>query len=175
MISRRYQWESYSQMPDNDVRISIGIGNPYHRNIGVYQDPIHDAINKGYPYFSFSLDELAPKKFTEKQADESLERIGVVPNPYFAHNAYEVTQLDNIVKIINLPPTCSIKIFNLSGTLIRSFEKSSEQTWIDWNLTNTSDVPISGGAYIIHVSVPNVGEKIIKWFGVLRPADLSNF
>ena len=35
-------------MPDNDVRISIGIGNPYHRNIGVYQDPIHDAINKGY-------------------------------------------------------------------------------------------------------------------------------
>lgn len=175
MILPRYQWVNYSDMPDCDVKISIRIANPYIKNIGVYQDLQHDAINKGYPYFKFSLDELAAKRNVTTVEKSNLDRIGVVPNPYFAHNQYETTQLDNLVKIINLPHTCTVKIFNMSGTLIRDFSKSSDQTWIDWDITNASDVPVASGVYIIHVSVPNVGDKVLKWFGVLRPADLSNF
>jgi hypothetical protein len=29
--------------------------------------------------------------------------------------------------------------------------------------------------YIIHIDVPNIGEKVLKWFGVMRPIDLDNF
>jgi hypothetical protein len=29
--------------------------------------------------------------------------------------------------------------------------------------------------YIIHVEVPGVGEKVVKWFGVMRPIDLDSF
>ena len=35
--------------------------------------------------------------------------------------------------------------------------------------------PHRGGVYIIHIDVPNVGEKTLKWFGIMRPTDLDNF
>ena len=45
----------------------------------------------------------------------------------------------------------------------------------DWDLKNEALVPIAGGVYIIHVDVPDVGEKVVKWFGALRPTDVNNF
>jgi hypothetical protein len=42
-------------------------------------------------------------------------------------------------------------------------------------LKNYINIPISSGVYIIHVDVPGAGEKILKWFGVMRPVDLDNF
>ena len=49
------------------------------------------------------------------------------------------------------------------------------QTSIDWDLKNFAGIPISGGIYLIHVKVVGVGEKVIKWFGTLRPIDLNSF
>jgi hypothetical protein len=42
-------------------------------------------------------------------------------------------------------------------------------------LKNERNIPIASGTYIIHVDVPGIGEKILKWFGVMRPVDLNNF
>jgi hypothetical protein len=42
-------------------------------------------------------------------------------------------------------------------------------------MKNQAGIPISSGIYIIHVVVPGVGEKVVKWFGVLRPIDLDSF
>jgi hypothetical protein len=36
-------------------------------------------------------------------------------------------------------------------------------------------VPIASGVYIIHVDAGALGEKIVKWFGALRPVDLNSF
>jgi len=44
---------------------------------------------------------------------------------------------------------------------------------VEWDLKNTSGIPIAGGVYIIHVNAPGIGEKTIKWFGTLRPVDLQ--
>jgi len=46
---------------------------------------------------------------------------------------------------------------------------------VDWDLKNHKNVPVSGGTYICHVNVPGSGEKVLKWFGVMRPVDLQNF
>ena len=83
--------------------------------------------------------------------------------------------MDNRVKFINLPQTCTIKIHNVGGTLIRTFRKDNDLTYLDWDLKNGNSVPIAGGTYICHVDVPGVGEKVVKWFGVIRPVDLQNF
>jgi len=29
--------------------------------------------------------------------------------------------------------------------------------------------------YLIHVDVPNIGERTLKWFGVIKPTDLNGF
>ncbi|HON18681.1 MAG TPA: T9SS type A sorting domain-containing protein, partial [Salinivirgaceae bacterium] len=177
LIPRAYRWNTYDQMPNNEVKVKIRLAYPYHANLQgtIFSDSLQLAINKGYPYVTFSLDDLAPTRNDVDVAKTALDRVNVVPNPYYAHNPYELTQLDNLVKIINLPRECTVRIYNMAGTLIREFTKSSDQSWIDWNLTNSSDVPVAGGIYLIHISAPNVGERVIKWFGVMRPADLSNF
>ncbi|MFT6728156.1 MAG: flagellar hook assembly protein FlgD, partial [Flavobacteriales bacterium] len=98
-----------------------------------------------------------------------------VPNPYYAFSEYESGKLDNRIKITNLPEECVINIYNISGTLVRTFNKVDPLTSLEWDLKNRRNVPVAGGVYIIHINVPGVGEKILKWFGVMRPVDLDNF
>ena len=89
---------------------------------------------------------------------------------------YETSKLDNRVKITNLPEECTVSIYNLSGTLVRQYQRTNDPvTALDWDLKNQKNVPIAGGVYIIHVDVPGIGQKILKWFGVMRPVDLDNF
>jgi hypothetical protein len=104
-----------------------------------------------------------------------LDEVNVVPNPYYAFSGYESGRLDNRVKITNLPEVCTVRIYNLSGTLIRTYMKADPLTSLEWDLKNETNVPISGGVYIIHVDVPGVGQKVLKWFGILRPTDLDTF
>jgi hypothetical protein len=68
-----------------------------------------------------------------------------------------------------------VSIYNLSGTLIRFYNKADPITYLDWDLKNNKNIPIASGTYIIHIKTPEGGEKILKWFGVMRPVDLDNF
>jgi hypothetical protein len=79
------------------------------------------------------------------------------------------------VKITNLPEKCIISIYNVNGTLIRQFNKDNKNTYLTWDLKNTYGISIASGVYIIHINAPGIGEKVIKWFGALRPIDLNNF
>ncbi|MBI4930647.1 MAG: hypothetical protein HY841_07785 [Bacteroidetes bacterium] len=156
------------------------------------------AQNNNYPMYTFSMGVLeAPHLLDHTDALDpvtALDYIKVVPNPYYAYSLYEKNSLDNRVKITNLPAKCTVSIYNLSGTLIRTFKKAAEVTnhepygydsngnpepthdgSLDWDLKNTAGIPIASGVYIIHVEVPDVGEKIVKWFGIMRPIDLDSF
>jgi hypothetical protein len=79
------------------------------------------------------------------------------------------------VKFINLPPKCTINIFTLNGSLVRQIKKDDENTYLDWDVKNQVNVPIASGMYIVHVDGGALGEKIIKWFGVMRQIDLDSF
>jgi flagellar hook assembly protein FlgD len=105
-----------------------------------------------------------------------LDVINVVPNPYNAFSSYESSQIDQRVKIINLPVKCTISIYNLNGTLVRQYDRDDNTiTSLDWDLKNSKNVPIASGVYLIHINAPGIGEKTLKWFGVLRPIDLDSF
>jgi len=131
--------------------------------------------NDSRPVYTFSTQGFAVQKGNVDALEDALVDINVVPNPYYAISEYEGSALDNVVKFTNLPQNCNIRIYNMSGTLIRRFNKADPQNFLDWDLNNQAGIPISSGVYLIHVEVPNVGEKILKWFGVTRPVDLDNF
>jgi hypothetical protein len=61
---------------------------------------------------------------------------------------------------------------NSAGTSItgKNFETSQ-----DWDLRNHKNVPIASGLYLIHIEAPGIGERTLKWFGVMRPIDLDAF
>ena len=127
------------------------------------------------PIYRFNTDDIVADKGNLDVAKDAMEMINVVPNPYYGYNSYEVNQLDNRVKITNLPQRATISIFTVSGTLVRKIKKDDTVSSIDWDLKNDYGIPIASGLYIIHVNAPGIGKKVIKWFGALRPIDLDTF
>jgi hypothetical protein len=132
--------------------------------------------NDNYPFYSFNTKNIATIKESKFAGENALNLINVVPNPYYAYSEYELNQLTNLVKITNLPVTCTVSIYNINGTLIRRIQKDDKKaTYLDWDLKNNTGIPIASGLYYIHVDAGDLGEKTIKWFGALRPVDLNAF
>ena len=130
--------------------------------------------NNGKPMYGWSMDEIETQYGSRDKMSEVLEIINVVPNPYRAFSEYETNRIDSRVKITNLPDRCSIKIYTTHGKLIKSFDKDSPETSPDWLLTNHAGIPIASGVYLIHVEVPDVGERVIKAYIAMRQVDLQN-
>lgn len=182
-----------------DVTVDINVNNPY----GKYYGPNGTgsshmgiaATNGDYPKYLFELnaDEAtltgqALRADAEQSYKESiLQAIGVVPNPYYSYSAYEtLSQLETKVRFVNIPGGSTISIYTLDGTLVRRLGPTTTaphrddntmnpSTTVDWDLHNHTGLPIAGGMYLIHVSVPEIGERVIKWFGTMRPVDLNSF
>jgi hypothetical protein len=165
-----------------ETRLRFRVTRPY----SIYAPPGVDTngtnTNKGYPWYSFSTDDLAPKKLNDagnpwgndKQA--LLDRIHVVPNPYYAYAGYEANRVDTRVRIINLPTKATISIYSLDGALIRKLTKDNATTsYVDWDIRNAKNLPIASGMYLIHVNADGIGETIIRWFGAMRPIDITQY
>ncbi len=165
----------------SEVTIRLRVSKPYDRYYTSY--PLRDSLalatdttNRNYPMYSFSTTDLAADTTNFAKAASDLDLINVVPNPYYAYSSYEVNQLDNRIKIVNLPKKCTVTIYTMNGILIRQFTKDTDlRSSIDWDLKNYAGIPIAGGLYIIHVNAEGLGERTIKWFGSLRPIDLNAF
>jgi len=179
-------------IPPSEARIKINMSRPYkglrNNNAGT---PLVSNVYK------FSTKGFQAEKNNLSAAQKALDLIRVVPNPYRAASDYEESQFENKVKITNLPSICTINIYTPDGTLVRTITKdvknsadnlgdSSEgiattnrnrafDSAIDWDLKNSRSIPIASGPYIIHVKADGVGEKVIKFFAVMRPLDLSNY
>ena len=121
------------------------------------------------------MDDIAVVTQMILAALDACSLINVVPNPYYAYSNYEFDKLDNVVKIVNLPDVCNVNIYTVNGTLVRSYKKDSPSTSIDWDLKNYKRIPVASGVYLIHVEVPGICERVVKWFGVVRPPDLDEF
>ncbi len=181
----------------NDVTIRIRVERPYQRYMAGALEPDNDMnLNDFNPVFEFNTEGMEAIKFVAAQNEKHLDLINVVPNPYYAYAdgpGYERNQLDTRVKITNLPPRCVVTIYNINGTMIRQYnvdkmgipnprsstrgEDTDGKTSIDWDLKNYAGIPIAGGIYLIHVKDTggNGGERVVKWFGAMRPIDLNTF
>ena len=154
------------------------------------------------PRYRFSTKGLAPKENVGDVAKSALDNIRFVPNPYLAYSAYESSAADTRVRITNLPNNCTVSIYTLDGTLVKTLRRAvntnvpdpatgkvielsdgvnidnSEvniESTVDWDLKNEKSVPVASGVYLFDINAPGIGHKILKWFGAMRPADVSNF
>ena len=163
----------------SDVRIRFRVKYPY----GPTADTLNAVqsgqagYNGGFPHYAFSTTDLAPSAVndaTDKNA--LLDRIHAVPNPYYGYAGYENNRLDTRVRIINLPRKASIDIYSLDGALVRRLTKDNpNQSYIDWDIRNNKGLPIASGMYLIHVKAEGIGETVVKWFGAMRPLDVTQY
>ncbi|MCU0422908.1 MAG: hypothetical protein MUC81_08875 [Bacteroidia bacterium] len=158
----------------SDVTISINVKRPY-ASFSVDANVENDSM----PLFRFKTDGFATLIGDKSVAKKALDKVSIVPNPYYAYSQYEDpgNQLDNRIKITNLPPKCLVQIYTQEGVVVRTIRKDDPtQTFVVWDLKNNAKVPIASGIYLIHIKSDDLGEeRIIKWFGIMRPVDYDTF
>lgn len=110
-----------------------------------------------------------------QRAKSDLDKVAVVPNPYVGAASWEPQNLfrtgrgERRIYFVNLPATCTIRIYTVSGNLVQTLRHDTE---IDngqepWNLVSKDGMDISYGIYIFHIDAPGIGEKIDK-FAVVK-------
>lgn len=166
----QFAFDSYCDIP-SDVRVQLRVNRSFANN------PVTDEV----PTYEFTLDNYASEFNQDETAENAVtDLINIVPNPYYGRSgtgrgSYEVAQLDQRVKITNLPFKCTIRIFTLNGQLVRIFRKESEAPNLEWDMRNDFGVPIASGLYIIHVDAEDYGEKILKFFCIMPELDLNAY
>ena len=168
----------------NEATIKIRVTRPYMRfSSGVDMGP-EVTENDNYPMYSFTTKNIAAQTGVAMGTDlakEVLDKINIVPNPYYGYSTYEGGALETYVKIVNLPSyedganQVTISIYTVSGILVRRLTKGDATTFVDWDLKNSANIPVSSGIYIIHVNAPGIGERTLKFFAAMRPTDLNAF
>ena len=154
---------------ESDAKVRLRVEKPYKSFATA------STVNAGLPMYEFDMTGMEVELGNQTAMDSALALINVVPNPYYAYSEYETDQLDNRIKITNLPEVCTVSIYNINGTLMRRFQKGDPKTSLDWDLKNFVDIPVASGVYLIHVKVPDVGERTLKWYGIMKPTDLNGF
>jgi len=157
-----------------DTRLKFRVQRPYANY------PAGDVSkNGGNPLYSFSTRNLAPVELWENpnaDKDALLDKIMAVPNPYYGYVGYELNRLDTRVRITNLPRRATVNVYSLDGALISRIEKDNPNvSYVDWNIRNTKGLPVASGMYLIHVQAEGIGEKVIRWFGAMRPVDITTY
>ena len=110
----------------------------------------------------------------EQRASE-LDRVRVVPNPYWGYSQYETSYDTPVLKFTHLDNVATIRIFNLAGQLVKTLYKNSEVSELSWDLRNEADLKIASGMYIAHIEVPDVGEKVLKFVVVQREERIDRY
>jgi hypothetical protein len=112
-----------------------------------------------------------------------LTKIRAVPNPYYAHSQYELSQFDRVLKFTNIPGSreVTIRIFNLAGDLVRTIRRSAQagndmsSSQINWDLNTENRLPVASGIYIARIEVAGIGATTLRIAVFVEQERLDNF
>jgi len=84
---------------------------------------------------------------------DDLTRVHTVPDPYYVTSQFEQTTDTKIIKFVNLPADCIIRIYSSSGVLVDLVEHHSETFGgaEDWNVRNRNNQIVASGVYFYHI------------------------
>jgi len=147
--------------------IQRALGQETAEMTGIYRIGISSPLTPGDKYrFIVKMDVTAA---TEK---DLFNKINVFPNPLFAYNpgvGYTGGSPDApYVTFSNLPTQINIKIYSLSGNLIRSLVKEDADPYMTWDLLNENGLRVASGMYLAIVSNPEFGQRVLK-FAIIMP------
>jgi len=122
----------------------------------IFSDKPFDTTDR-YEFTTQSL------KFEAGSSKDALDNVYVVPNPYIAYSRAEVAgpgtgiRDDKRIEFRNLPARCTIRIYTITGELLRKIEKDDVGSTAIWNLLSSEGQKIAFGVYLYHVDAPGIG------------------
>jgi len=109
-------------------------------------------------------------------ARQDVDKVNVFPNPYYAVNPQEINPYQRFVTFTHLPNRATIKIFTVSGQLIKIIEKDDNSQIIRWNLATDNNLYIASGIYVARVDMPDIGRvKTLKLAIIVEQQYPTNF
>jgi hypothetical protein len=90
-----------------------------------------------------------------------LAAVHTVPDPYYNHSAYE-TGSARQMRFVNLPDRAIIRIYSVSGILIRVLTHNDPTNGGDlqWDLRNRNNQFVASGVYFYHVEAADGRTKV---------------
>jgi hypothetical protein len=89
-----------------------------------------------------------------------LSQVHTVPDPYYVESKFEVSTEAKVLKFVGLPQDCIIRIYSISGVLVRVLEhhagnysssSTTQGSEHDWDLKNRNNQVVASGVYFWHV------------------------
>jgi hypothetical protein len=132
--------------------------------------------NPAIPNDVFVFDTDALVRGNTALAAGGMNAIRAVPNPYYTRSSYELDPFNRVIRFMNLPEVCTVRIFNLAGQLVRRLEKTDPNTSIlNWNVLTENGLPVGSGVYIFHVQAPGAGEYRSKLVVFMERERLNSY
>ncbi len=147
------------------------------------------AIRHLKPWYktdSLTFTVSAEKLINTNNAKSLMDSIRVVPNPYVATNMMEPSVVNKYLNqrrrllFTNLPAKCTIKIFTVSGMLVRELNSPGDclttfsgfgdnnTGTLHWDMLSWEGLEIAAGMYLYHVKDDETGEEKVGKFGVIK-------
>jgi len=106
----------------------------------------------------------------QQKASSDMDKIKVVPNPYYATNSFEGLNTftsgrgPREIQFRYLPQDCIIRIYTISGDLVKKINHTSSIDYGTgkWDLLTKDNLTASYGVYIYHIEAKGIGERIGK-------------
>ena len=147
------------------------------------------AMRHVKPWFtndSLTFTVSANQRIDAALVKNKMQDIRVVPNPYVASNMMEQSVVNKFLNqrrrmlFTNLPERCTIKIFTVSGNLIRELVAPDDAVTgysgfgdtntglLHWDMLTKEGLEIAAGMYFYHVEDEGTGEEISGKFAVIK-------
>jgi hypothetical protein len=114
-----------------------------------------------------------PLQYNSQFGDAALQNVIVVPNPYVVANDFELPSYrsdlrgDRVIQFRNLPQECTIRIYTITGELVRTLRKNDLTNYVNWDVLSSESARIGYGVYIYHIETPTGATKIGR-LGVIK-------
>ena len=161
----RNVWFVWNLDDVSDGSIDVVSGN---NNMGMEKGTVVRIITNKTNQVADVFMAEAPKVLKTDIADD-VEMINVFPNPYMGYHDLEQASpnlpLPKYVTFNHLPTTGKVqfRIFNIAGTQVASFLKTTTSQYQKWNMRNTNDYPLASGVYVVHIDMPDIKmSKVLK-------------
>jgi hypothetical protein len=136
--------------------------------------------------FTFSTNTVS-QTISDNAIRSALNSIRVVPNPFYLTAYQQGTSFNKEIKFTRLPAVCTIRIFTVSGDLVKIIQHNStsnnnrpgfspysdetaaplETSLESWDLRNDRGKLVASGIYIAAIEAPGIGRQLVK-FAVIQ-------
>ncbi|MBN1352773.1 T9SS type A sorting domain-containing protein [candidate division KSB1 bacterium] len=170
--------ESGNPIVTRFVDENVQRGFAYYYYVSAYDDGTQNWEQPGRSlesgkYWNMMLKNRPVHPFMSSKPVPDLDNIKVVPNPYNDKSVkYNWPGEENKLLFINIPLKCTLKIFTLTGDLVKTIEHDDGTTEQAWNQVSDDNQLIYSGVYIYHIQ-SDMGNRVGK-FVVIRSSRIED-